>query len=291
VAALLLNRRFLWALILELAVLAACLGVALVVIFHGTQGGLVLDLRLPPQATPFFGWLGGPEAVQTDNALAFVSIVTMVGVLARGAGLLLLFVTPRGRRDPLTWFLVGGGVAGAAALAVFAQPGSSQIYFADNAIPLLALGSTAGLASLLDRMGTRAVRPVLTGLVAGVFLVLLPWLLLGVLSPAGGIGQAARQLQIAGVVLALACVLVILFVRPLRGAVLGTVVVALLVAGVTSFADTVLDTGRWVVGKADTTVVAKTPGARLLIADERVVFDIPALLDATLEFQPPAGQG
>lgn len=30
--------------------------------------------------------------------------------------------------------------------------------------------------------------------------------------------------------------------------------------------------------------------ARLVIDNERAVFDIPALLDATLEFQPPTGR-
>jgi hypothetical protein len=37
-------------------------------------------------------------------------------------------------------------------------------------------------------------------------------------------------------------------------------------------------------------LVAAAGVAPLVISDERVVFDIPALLDATLEFQPPAGQ-
>ena len=37
-------------------------------------------------------------------------------------------------------------------------------------------------------------------------------------------------------------------------------------------------------------LVAASGVARLLIDNERAVFDIPALLDATLEFQPPAGQ-
>jgi len=37
-------------------------------------------------------------------------------------------------------------------------------------------------------------------------------------------------------------------------------------------------------------LVAAAGVAPLLIADERVVFDIPALLDATLELSPPAGQ-
>jgi len=37
-------------------------------------------------------------------------------------------------------------------------------------------------------------------------------------------------------------------------------------------------------------LVAAAGVAPLLVADERIVFDIPALLDATLDFQPPAGQ-
>jgi hypothetical protein len=37
-------------------------------------------------------------------------------------------------------------------------------------------------------------------------------------------------------------------------------------------------------------LVAAAGVAPLVIADDRVVFDIPALLDATLEFQPAAGQ-
>ena len=37
-------------------------------------------------------------------------------------------------------------------------------------------------------------------------------------------------------------------------------------------------------------LVAAAGIARLVIHNERAVFDIPALLDATLEFQPPAGQ-
>ena len=37
-------------------------------------------------------------------------------------------------------------------------------------------------------------------------------------------------------------------------------------------------------------LVAAAGIAPLLLDNERAVFDIPALLDATLEFQPPAGQ-
>jgi hypothetical protein len=61
-----------------------------------------------------------------------------------------------------------------------------------------------------------------------------------------------------------------------------------------AFQDRRLET--WTVSRArgriqvPAALVAAAGVARLMIADERVVFDIPALLDATLEFQPPAGQ-
>lgn len=61
-----------------------------------------------------------------------------------------------------------------------------------------------------------------------------------------------------------------------------------------AFQDKRLET--WTVSRArgriqvPAALVAAAGVARLLVAGERVVFDIPALLDATLEFQPPAGQ-
>ena len=61
-----------------------------------------------------------------------------------------------------------------------------------------------------------------------------------------------------------------------------------------AFADKRLDT--WTVARehdriqVPAALVAAAGVAPLLIADERIVFDIPKLLDATLEFQPPAGQ-
>ena len=61
-----------------------------------------------------------------------------------------------------------------------------------------------------------------------------------------------------------------------------------------AFADKRLDT--WTVARehdriqVPAALVAAAGIAPLLVADERIVFDIPKLLDATLEFQPPAGQ-
>ena len=238
-AALLFNRSRLRTLIPELAVVVACLGFAVLVIFHGSEAGLHLDPKTAPQAAPLFEWLGGLGVVKTYSALAFIDLVVMFGVLARGAGLLLLLATRQGRRDPVTWFLAGGGLAGAVALAAFAHPGNSQLYFADSAIPLLALGSAAGLASLVDRSGTQVLRPVLIGLVGGVLMVLLPPALIGMLTPAGSIPQATNMLMIAGAVLVVAGVLAALIVRPRRAAFLGAAVVTLLVAGVTTVGNTV----------------------------------------------------
>jgi len=237
-AALLLNRARLRTLIPDLAVIIACLSFAMLVIFHGSAGGLTLNPRTAPEAAPLFEWLGGRNSVITDVDRMFVSVIAMFGVLARGAGLLILFATRRGRRDPLTWFLAGGGLAGVGAVAVLAHPGESQLYFAYNAIPLLALGSTAGLASLVNKMGTKAVRPVLIGLVAGILMSLLPSRVVGVLSPEGGIPQAIRQLEIAGAVLVAAAVLAWSTVRPRRAALVGTAVVTLLAAGVATVANT-----------------------------------------------------
>lgn len=61
-----------------------------------------------------------------------------------------------------------------------------------------------------------------------------------------------------------------------------------------AFADKRLET--WTVARehdriqVPAALVAAAGIAPLMIMDERVVFDIPALLDATLEFQPAAGQ-
>ena len=241
-AALLFNRSRLRTLIPELAVVVACLGFAVLVIFHGSEAGLRFSPRTAPEAAPLFDWLGGQQVVRTDVARAFVSLVVILGVLARGAGLLVLLATRQGRRDPLTWFLAGGGLAGAGALAAFAHPGNSQLYFAYSAIPLLALGSTVGLASLVDRMDTKVLAPVLIGLVGGVLMVLLPSGLIGELSRTASIAQATNQLKIAGAVLVAAGVLAALTVRPRRAALLGAVVVTLLAAGVTAVGSTAATT-------------------------------------------------
>ena len=233
-AALLFNRSRLRTLIPELAIVVGCLGFAMLVVFHGSEAGLRLDPRHAPEATGLFKRLGGPHAVNTYADFALVDLAVMFAVLARGTGLLLVLATRQGRRDPLTWVLTGGSLAGAGALAVFTHPGNSQFYFADSAVPLLALGSAVGLASLVNKMGTKIQWSVLIGLVGGAIMALLPTALIGVLTPAGSIPQAIKLLAIAGAVLVLAGVLSALTARPRRAAVLGAVVVTLLSAGVIS---------------------------------------------------------
>jgi len=237
-AATVVNRSSLRLLVPQLAVVVACFCLTLLVVFRDSAGGLTIDPRTATRAAPLYGWLGGGAVVSNDRIRALVSLVVVFGLLARGAGMVFLFATRRGRRDPLTWFLAGAGLAGAGALTVLSHPGDSQLYFAFNAIPLLAIGSAAGLATLVDLQGTRITGPVLTGLVAGVLMVQLPWRLDGVLSPVGGTSQALRELGLAAVVLATAGLLAWLTLRPRRLALAVTAVTTLLVAGIATVAST-----------------------------------------------------
>lgn len=224
-AAVLFNRSRLQTLVVELAVILGCFGFSVLVIFHGTAGGLRL-------------------ALPTNREQAFGVLVVMFSVLARGAGLLVLLATRKGRRDPLTWLLTGAGLAGAGAAALLTQPGSSQFYFAYSAIPLLALGSAVGLASLVERMKTKVLWPVLIGLVGGVIMLRLPVRLIGAVNPAGSIPQALKLLAIAGAVLVVAGGLAALMTVPRRAAFLGAVVVTILAAGFVSSGRTIARTHR-----------------------------------------------
>lgn len=238
IGALVFDRSRLRTLIPEFAVLLACLALALLFIFHGSESGLKVDPVSAPAAEPFFTWLGGLKSITTTRAEAYVSLVVVFAVLARGAGLLLMFATRKGRRDPMTWFLTGGGFAGAAALAVFSHPGDSQFYFAYSAIPLLALGSCIGLASLVDKLGAKALPPIGIGVVGGVLLVLLPVWIFGVLTPSGGIAQSEHLLEVAAAVLVVGALLAAVRAREHWTVMLAAVVVTLLAAGVSTVVNT-----------------------------------------------------
>lgn len=222
-AMLVLDRSRVRRLSLDLLLVVGCLGFAVVVVFHGSGEGLHLAplwLRDSPSNST---WVG--------QAVAVVSEVARRS--ARGAGILLLLGSARGRRDPLSWTLAGAGAAGTLAVVMFSHPGGSQGYFALNAIPLLAIGSALGLVVLVDALRQNAVAPVLVGLLAGPLVALAPTLLTGRLTRVHAVRHEAQLLAIAAVVLALAGAAGARSVGRRRGVALASAVaVALLSAGV-----------------------------------------------------------
>jgi hypothetical protein len=157
----------------------------------------------------------------------------VAGRSARGAGILLLLGSVRGRRDPLAWTLAGAGAAGTLAVVMLSHPGGSQGYFALNAIPLLAIGSTLGLVALVDALRTRATAPALIGLLAGPLVALAPTLLIGHLAHVHAVRHKVYLLAVAAVILALAGAAAARSVERRRGvAQASALAVALLTAGV-----------------------------------------------------------
>ncbi|MDQ1586430.1 MAG: hypothetical protein QOH80_1795, partial [Actinomycetota bacterium] len=175
-----------------------CLVFDVVAVFRGSEAGLHIDLRGAARATGAAHWIGGIDGPLTAS---FAAVVTLAMVLARGAGVVGLVGTRDGRRDPLTWLLLGAGLAGAAAVVVFDHPGSSQGYFALSAGPLLALASALGFAAMADRLGSPFWWASGIGAVAGPVMALLPTFLLGDLDPAGGMSHAVGLLLVAAAVL------------------------------------------------------------------------------------------
>lgn len=133
--------------------------------FGGGDGGVSLDLGADYVAGRSPGLLG--REVELGSALGVVVLVvaTLPFVLALLGGLAL--VADRATRtDPVTWLLVGGGVAGLGAMVALTHPGGSQGYFYKAAEPLLALAGVWGSVVLWERAGARP-RLVLAGVVTG----------------------------------------------------------------------------------------------------------------------------
>lgn len=169
-------RRRVW---VDGALLLAVLLTAIVVIFGGGAPGLAID---PVAATGRYAQHLGlaPDVGATSTAAALLlTLITLCGALARGAGLLGLSIDKSAARDPVMWLLVGTGLAGAGAVIAFSHTGESQWYFLRAAAPALAIGSATMLLALLDRCGSRAREALLAGLVTGMVARTLPTLLLG----------------------------------------------------------------------------------------------------------------
>jgi hypothetical protein len=184
----------------DLAVVVGCLLFTLVVVFHGSGEGLHLSPSDAADQVPAAKWLGNPH---TTVQIALVLAIGVAGVLARSAGAFVLPFSRTERRSPMPWLLIGGGLAGAGAIAAFAHPGASQWYFARTAIPLLVIGSAMGLATLAGVLGPRRfTRALIVSVPAGVALVWLGPAVLGSLRP-GGWRMAVAMIAVGlGVVVA-----------------------------------------------------------------------------------------
>ena len=183
----------------DLVIVVACLVLALVFVFHGSEAGLHYSPVDAADQVPEARWLGSPHNVWQR---AVVLGLAAGGVVARGVGALALPFARTGRRSPLTWLLIGGSIAGGGAVAVFAHPGLSQWYFARDAEPLLALGSVMGLVALFNVIDpARRLRLIGLGLVAGVVMVYVGPVLLGPASSGHWLRAVAT--------IALACLVVV----------------------------------------------------------------------------------
>ena len=177
------------------------------------------------------------------EAKAFVLIVTVGALLTRAIGVIGLLTDRAKRRDPLTWLLVGGGLAGAGAVALLFHSSAAQYYFARSAVPLLALGSALGLVVVVDKLGARARTVLPVGVIAGSAVALLPWALFGPLE-AGGMREAAMMIGVAALVLAITAVATAVG-RSMRWVAVGaTLIVAVLAGGMTVVAHSLVE-HRW----------------------------------------------
>ena len=236
VAMLVVDRSRVRELLADFAIVGISLVFAVVAVFRGSSAGLQPDLAGAAAQTPFAIWLGG---VRSSAAQAFVISVTVAGIFSRALGTVALLFSSERRRDPLTWLLLGASAAAAVAVGIFTHPGSSQLYFARSAAPLMALGSTLGLVLMIDKLGASARSAIPLGVVAGPVLALAPVALLGPLLP-GGTRHAAVMVIVAVVLLAIVAALAALSGSN-HGLFIGSVlVVAILAASATVVANSLI---------------------------------------------------
>ncbi|MGC4943665.1 hypothetical protein [Kribbella sp. DT2] len=231
VVMILFDRTRLKGLFLDGVLTAGALIVALVVVFQGSDSGLHVQFHDAAMSTPAITRVGAI----TTTSMAFSSLVAVLAILARGTGLLWRLKTAEGRRDPATWLLIGGGFAGAAAVAVFSHPGASQYYFARTAGPLLAIGSAVGLVTMVRELQSRWWRAVLIGLAFGPFFILLPIWTIGLIQPNhGGLIHATKMILVGLAVLVVAGAVAWFLTPRMRfTAFFAAVTVAILAGGVT----------------------------------------------------------
>ncbi|MGL4745769.1 MAG: hypothetical protein ACRCXL_15455 [Dermatophilaceae bacterium] len=194
-----LERRLVRAVLVDLAVVTGALGVTVLLVFRGSSAGLAFGLDGAALQTPIQVWLGD---LPTAPLRWMAVVVSVLAVLSRAACVFALPFSRHSRTDPVTWLLVGAILAGAGAVGVFSHPGRSQYYFASAAVPLMGIGGALGILEICRRLGIHAMRRMwLVAIVGAATLVAVPIAVEGVLRP-GAYGQAWAQLWWGATILA-----------------------------------------------------------------------------------------
>ncbi|TWP32723.1 hypothetical protein [Leekyejoonella antrihumi] len=246
VAMLLWNRSKAMPVLIDLIIMAVSLGLTLRVIYHGSTAGLKLGITASAHQTSLGEVLAG---LPTEKLILASSGLAIISGLTRAV---LAFALPfhrASRRDPLSWLLIGGSIAGACAVGLFSHPGHSQGYFLMSAVPLAAVGSALGARQLLAVVGRRAgILLVCVGIVGGLVFLIGPDHLLGPLHH-HQYAQVWTHLAVAlvvVVVVAAVCAAIMYRRSWLRGALVGVALVGLL-------------SGTWSVVKADRRMFTPAP--------------------------------
>lgn len=144
--------------------------------FGGGNGGVSLDFGQDFVSERGSTVLG--REVELGSGLGVLSMVLVLVplLLAVVAGAALVRDRET-RADPMTWLLLGGGVAGLGAMVALTHPGSSQNYFYKTGEPLLAIAAAWGAAVLWERSGSDR-RVLVAGLVTGPLAIAVTRLLL-----------------------------------------------------------------------------------------------------------------
>jgi hypothetical protein len=223
------NRPRFLRVLLDLVVIVGCFLFISVFVLRGAGGGIGVDLWRAASQTALARTFGG---VATLESRIFVLSVTAFGWIARSTGTLGLLTTRQGRRDPLTWTFLGVSVAVAAALVSLYHHAQAHYYFAYSAVPVMAIGSAVGIASLFDRLGSQQTRTAVSlGLLAGPLISLAPYALVGPLG-AGSIRRAGAMVVAAMVIVALVAVIAAIAGSGRMLVVGATLVTAVLAGGV-----------------------------------------------------------
>lgn len=198
------RRRSATPVLRDLVLLTGTLAAMLGLVLGGAAGRGTLDPVQALRETGLSTWLLRPVVDPSPALLVLSVVVVLVGALARAAPLLLAAVSDGEPQDPVLALLVGVALAGVGVVLVLTVPGTSQLYFLRNAVPLMAVGTAVGLVRLLEPLDSSGARLVLAGVGGGISA---PFVLLALFGRVDRIvpdlaGTAAVRLVVLLVVLA-----------------------------------------------------------------------------------------